>query len=172
MIQVTLSPEAREELRALRRDTSLSPAERDRVEMLLLSAEQGFSPPKIARHLGCHPKTVRLLLKAFREQGVACVRHRRPGPAPDLARRQQITFLLDQLLAQDRTWTAGQLAEALTQAGFPLGTRHTTRYLHAMGAKWKRTVRTLSHKQDPQKVERACTHLQTLKKRPLSGGLP
>jgi putative transposase len=168
MIRITLSTETRQELQTVRRDPSLSPGERDRVEMLMLSSE-GWSVPRIATHLGYHPKTVRLVLKGFTASGTAGIRHRPPGPAPNTERRERITSVLDRLLAQERTWTAAQLAEALTQEGFALSARQTRKYLKAMGARWRRTVRTLAHKQDEQKVERARTQLSALKKRPLMG---
>lgn len=168
MIRITLTTDLRECLQALRRDPSLSPGERGRVEMLFLS-EEGWSPPRIAAHLGCHPKTVRLALKSFLEQGAQGLRHRRPGPGPNLERKEQVSRALDALLGQERTWTAAQLAQALRASGFALSTRQTRRYLKAMGAKWRRTVRSLSHKQDEQKVDRARTQLSTLKKRPTSG---
>jgi putative transposase len=168
MIRIVLTSDMRQELLALRRDPSFSPGERDRVEMLMLSAE-GWSPPRIASHLGCHPKTVRLALKGFLAEGTGSLRHHRPGPVANLERKERITRTLDSLLGQERTWTAAQLAEALSQEGYPLSTRQTRKYLKAMGAKWRRTVRTLAHKQDEQKVERARTQLSALKKRPLSG---
>jgi putative transposase len=168
MIRITLTTEAREELQALRRDPALSPGERDRVEMLFLS-EEGWSPPRIAAHLGYHPKTVRLVLGGFTEDGTRSLRRRPPGPAPNPERKERITRTLDSLLGQERTWTAAQLAEALGASGFPLSTRQTRKYLRAMGARWRRTVRTLSHKQDEQKVRRARAQLSALKKRPLMG---
>ncbi len=168
MIRIALTPDTLLELQALRHDPSFSPGERDRVEMLFLSAE-GWSVPKIALHLGYHPKTVRLVLKGFLEEGTKCLRHHPPGPAPNLKRKEQITRVLDSLLAQDRTWTAAQLSQSLRETGFALSTRQTRRYLKEMGANWRRTVRTLSHKQDEERVERARTQLSTLKKRPLAG---
>ncbi len=162
-----LTTDTRQSLQVLRHDGSLSPSERDRVEMVMLSSE-GWSAPKIASHLGCHPRTVRLVLKGFLADGPCALRRRTPGPAPDQERKERITQALDSLLAQDRTWTAAQLAEALRKEGFALSTRSTRRYLKAMEARWRRTVRTLSHKQNEQKVERARTVLSTLKKRPLA----
>ena len=76
MIRVTLTPDERAAVQRLRRDPSLSPAERDRVEIVLLSAA-GWSPPGIAAHLGCHAKTVRLVLKRFRTAGSASRRRKR-----------------------------------------------------------------------------------------------
>lgn len=156
----------RDAVQTLRRDRSLNPAERDRVEMVLLSAA-GWSPPRIAAHLAGHPATVRKALKAFLAEGPAGLRQGHPGPPPDLARRAQVTAALDALLGQDRTWTAAQLATALRAQGIALSTRQTRKYLGRMGARWRRTARTLRHKQDPDRVARAQTQLATLKKKPL-----
>jgi transposase len=169
MIRLTLTPDETTALQTLRRDATLVPAERDRVEMVLLSAV-GWSPPRIAAHLDCHAKTVRLVLVRFRERGPASLRRQRPGPAPDDDRRAQVTAALDALLAQDRTWTSAQLAAALREVGITLSARQTRKYLKAMGARWRRTMRTLAHKQDPAKVERAERVLSSLKKRPPPAG--
>ncbi|MGH2587350.1 MAG: helix-turn-helix domain-containing protein [Dehalococcoidia bacterium] len=166
MIQLTLTDRERATVQALRRDRTLAPAERDRVEMVLLS-DAGWSPPRIAAHLGCHPVTVRSVLKRFPTGGVAGLRRRRPGPPPDTARRAQITAALDCLLGHDRTWTAAQLAAALCKQGIALSTRQTRKYLQRMGSRWRRTVRSLRHKQDPDRVAQATDELADLKKKPL-----
>jgi len=167
MLRVTLTPDQRDAVQALRRDPSLTPGERDRVEMLLLSVA-GWSPPGIAAHLGCHPATVRKVLTRFTESGPASVRRARPGPPPDRARHEQVEAALNRLLDQVRTWTAAQLAAALAEAGIHLSTRQTRKYLGRLGANWRRTVRTLHHKQDPAKVEPAKIVLDSLKKKLLS----
>jgi transposase len=154
MLRVSLTPDQWAAAQAARRDPTLTPLERDRVEMVLLSAG-GWRPPGIAQHLGYHAATVRHALKAYRAQGLAGLWHQRPGPPPDTARREQVTQALGRLLDQPRTWTAAQLAHALQEEGIPLSTRQTRRYLQGMGAKWRRTVRSLRHKQDPAKVDRA-----------------
>ena len=150
-------------MRALRRGASLSPAERDRVEMILLSAE-GWSPPKIASHLGYCAATVRTVLMNFGRRGIAALRRARPGPPKDWERRERVTAALDWLLGQERTWTAAQLAEALATEGIQLSARQTRKYLKGMDARWRRTVPTLAHKQDPARVERAERTLASLKK--------
>jgi transposase len=152
-------------VQALRRDPSLTPHERDWVEMILLSAA-GWSPPRIATHLRCHPETVRRLLKRFQQDGSAVLRQRRTGPPPDVARRQQVERALDGLLGQDRTWTARQLAAALAEQGITLSARQTRRYLAGMRARWRRTARTLKHKQDPVRAARAAHTLAVFKKEP------
>jgi transposase len=164
MLRVTLSAEGAAAVRALRRDATLSPAERDRVEMTLLSAG-GWSPPRIADHLGYCAATVRAVLRRFPVTGPDGLRRRRPGPPKDLERRARVTAALDRLLGDGRTWTAAQLAEGLAGAGIRLSARQTRKYLKGMGATWRRTVPTLDHKQDPARVERAERTLATLKKR-------
>ena len=168
MIRLTLSESQRAAVQALRRDRSLAPVERDRVEMVLLS-DTGWSPPRIATHLGCHAVTVRAVLTRFRQTGPASLRRGRPGPPPDTARRGQVTAALNQLLGQDRTWTAAQLATALGEHGITLSTRQTRKYLGHMGARWRRTARTLRHKQDPERVAQAAAALLDLKKKPPPG---
>jgi putative transposase len=166
MIHLIVTDPERAAVQALRRDRTLAPAERDRVEMVLLS-DGGWSPPRIAAHLACHPVTVRSVLKRFRQEGAAGLRRGRPGPPPDTARRAQITAALDQFLGQDRTWTAAQLAAALREQSISLSTRQTRKYLQQMGARWRRTVRTLRHKQDPDRVAQASAELADLKKKRL-----
>jgi transposase len=168
MIRVLLAPDQRDAVRALRRDPTLRPAERDRVEMVLLSAA-GSSPPRIAWYLGCHPATVRQVLKRFAAEGPSVVRRRRPGPPKDEDRRRQVTEALDRLLGQERTWTAAQLAEALRPEGIALSARQTRKYLKLLAARWRRTASTLKHKQDPARAERAGRVLAGLKKSPPSG---
>ena len=82
------------------------------------------------------------------------MRHQPPGPGPDLPWRQRVQAALDRLLAQERTWTAAQLAEALRGHGIALSARQTRRYLRHVAA-WRRTQRVLTHKQDPARVAEA-----------------
>src|SRR5512143_3967434 len=112
MIRLRLTDEERAAVQAVRRDATLGPGERDRVEMVLLS-DAGWGPPQIAVHLGYCAATVRAALKRFQQEGATSVRHEKPGPPPDLARRQHVEAALDALLERDRTWTAAQLATAL-----------------------------------------------------------
>ena len=141
---------------------------RDRLEMVLMSAA-GWSPPKIAGHLGRHPHTVRAALKGFAARGTAAFSPDAPGPDPDHDRRAAVTGKLSDLLGQDRTWTARQLAEALGP-DIGIGHRQTRRYLALLRAGYRRTAQTVSHKQDPNKVERAEVVLSNVKKKLRPGG--
>jgi len=111
MLRITLTPQQSQALEGLRRDVTLSPAERDRAEMILLSAS-GWSVPQIATHFQVCRATVRRLLHRFRPEEPDSLRRCRPGPPKDLARRKQVTAALQELLSQGRTWTAAQLAQA------------------------------------------------------------
>jgi transposase len=165
MLRLRLTAEERDAVQALRRDPTLAPAERDRVEMVCL-ADAGWGAPAIAAHLKYNPVTVRRLLRRFPQTGVAGLRRRPPGPPPDTVRRERVGAALDALLDRDRTWTAAQLATALgAEFGIALSGRQTRKYLGRIAA-WRRTVRTLRHKQDPAKVGRAKPVLGSLKKRP------
>jgi transposase len=162
MIHTTLTDAQGTELQALRR-TALPAVARDRLEMVLLSAA-GWSPPRIGEHLGYHPHTVRAALKGFAARGTAAFYPDAPGPDPDHARRAAVTGKLAELLGQDRTWTARQLADALGP-DVGIGHRQTRRYLGLLKAGYRRTAQTVGHEQDPQKVERAEHVLAGLKKK-------
>jgi hypothetical protein len=162
MLRTPLSDVQRAELQALRR-TDLPAVSRDRPEMVLMSAA-GWSPPRIAGHRGRHPHTVRAALKGFAARGPAAFYPDAPGPDPDHDRRAQVTGKLSELLGQDRTWTARQLADALGP-DVGIGHRQTRRYLALLRAGYRRTAQTVGHQQDPRKVERAEGVLSNLKKK-------
>lgn len=167
MLRTSLTESQRSELQILRR-TDLSGVARDRLEMVFLS-DAGWSPPRIARHLGRHPHTVRSALKGYAARGTAAFDPDTPGPDPDHARRDQVTARLRDLLGQDRTWTSRQLADALGP-GIGIGHRQTRRYLGLLKAGYRRTAQTLEHKQDAAKVARAKAVLTNLKKKSRPAG--
>jgi transposase len=169
MLRITLTDAQRSELQQLRRQADLSPLERDRMEAVLLCAA-GWSAPQIAAHLDRCDVTVRTALRRFQAAGATGLRQQPTGPPPDTARREQVTAALDELLAHDRTWTAAQLAAALSERGIILSTRQTRKYLQRMGATWRRVQRTLRHKQDPSRVARATAVLGSLEKKRLPAG--
>lgn len=162
MLRIHLTDTQRSELQALRR-TDLPAIPRDRLEMVFLS-DAGWSPPKIAEHLGRHPHTVRAALKGFNGRGTEAFYPDAPGPDPDHDRRAEVTGKLSELLGQDRTWTSRQLADVLGP-DIGIGRRQTRRYLALLKAGYRRTAQTVGHKQDPEKVERAEAVLAGLKKK-------
>ena len=169
MIRARLDDATRDELQALRRK-ALPPKVRDRIEMVLLS-DAGWSPPKIARHLGLCGQTVRDALRGFLARGTDALYPFRSGPAPDVARRDRVADELGRLLAEQRTWTSRQLARALAERGVTLGDRQVRRHLKRIGAGYRRTASTLKHKQDPAKARRAGRVLDNLKAKAAAGEL-
>ena len=149
-----MTNEQAKQLAVLRDDVTLKPAERDRVEMVALSVA-GWRVSQIAQHLGYHAETVRRVFRRWPAEGWVVVRHQAPGPTADEGQRSQIETALRTLLAQERTWTAAQLAEALGEQGITLGKRQLRRYLQGLGSGWRRTQRTLKHKQDPEQAAQA-----------------
>src|SRR3954463_15204611 len=144
MLRTSLTDPQRSELLALRR-TDLPAVARDRLGMGLLSAA-GWSPPRIAGHMDRHPHTVRAALKGFAARGTAAFYPDAPGPDPDHARREQVAGKLSELLAQERTWTARQLADPLG-GDVGMGPRQPRRYLALLKAGYRRTAQTVGHKQ-------------------------
>src|SRR5512135_249774 len=127
MIRMHLDDTTRSELGTLRR-SDLPATARDRIKIVFLS-DAGWSPPRIAAHLGYHPQTVRDRLRDFLTRGTDALYPKTPGPAPDLRRRDEVAHALTELVGEDRTWTSRQLSEALAGRGIALGPRQTRRYL-------------------------------------------
>src|SRR5262245_29202795 len=153
MIRIHLDDAARRELNTLRR-SDLTATVRDRIEMVALS-DAGWSPPRIAAHLGYPPPTVPDRLRASLGRGTAALFPGRPGPAPDLDRRDAVARALTELRGEGRTWTSRQLSEALAGRGIAIGPRQTRRYLKRLKAGYRRTANGLKHQQDPAKAARA-----------------
>ncbi|NUQ77838.1 MAG: IS630 family transposase [Polyangiaceae bacterium] len=86
MIRISISPADIERLRNLRQ-SALKPAERDRIEMLLLHAE-GWSAPRIGRFLSYSDEWVRQVLNARYRRTRASLRHRQDRVARQRGRRQ------------------------------------------------------------------------------------
>jgi putative transposase len=169
MIRISLTDTTRDELRALRR-TNLPAKVRDRVEMVL-SSDAGWSAPRLAAHLGYCGHTVRGILRDFIARGVAALYPQKTGPIPDAPKREQITGHLRRFLGEDRTWTAGQLADALHSNGVRIGPRQVRRYLRLLKAGYRRTASTLEHKQNPAKVAQAKQVLGGLAAKAVAGRL-
>ena len=70
-----------------------------------------------------------------------------------------------ELAKGDRTWNARQIAAWVAeQHGVSLSLRQLARRLKGAGLSYKRTYRSLKHKQDPDQVTTKQADLQTLKK--------
>ena len=89
---------------------------------------------------------------------------------PNVVRRQAVRRALNGLLSRKRTWTAAQLAEVLAEEkGLVMQPPTVRKYLHLMGATYRRTKYSLRHRQDPVQATVAWERLGALKKRPVTG---
>lgn len=157
----------RTELNILRR-SDLPATDRDRVEMVALS-DAGWSPPRIAGHLGYHSQTVRERLRDFLARGTDALLRRRPGP--DIGRRDEVARALTELLGEGHTWTSRQMSPARASRGLAIGPRQTRRYLERLKAGYRRITDILKHKQDPAKAEQAGRILGNLRRKAAAGRL-
>jgi transposase len=152
MYRVALTDARRDELHRRAHAPGLQPRTRDRLEMVRLSAA-GWSPPQIAIHLQISEQRVRHYLKAFLAGGFDALPDRRhPGMASPLTPAMEAA-LRQELLKDERTWTAAQLADWVeAQYGVRLTPDALTRRLKRARIAWKRTSRSVKHKQQPDAV--------------------
>jgi transposase len=153
MIRIQISAGQVKALEELRH-TALKPAERDRVEMLLLHA-QGWSAGRISRFLGYSDTWVRQVLRVFVANGLDSIYVKKPGPPPDMARFEQVRRALQRLLYQPRSWSSTQLSKALEKEGVSLSARQLRKYLRRMKARYRRNRASLRHRQDRPARQRA-----------------
>lgn len=152
MYRVALTDAQREELHRRAHAPGIPPRTRDRLEMVRLSAA-GWSPPKIAAHLQISEPRVRHYLRAFLAAGFDALSDRpHRGMASPLTPTME-EALRQELRKDERTWTAAQLADWVeAQFGVRLTPDALTRRLKRARIAWKRTSRSLKHKQQPEAV--------------------
>ncbi len=169
MYRVQLTEEQREELKRRTHAADIQPRTRDRLEMIRL-LDAGWHIPRIAQHLRVSPRRVRHWVRRFLEGGFDAL-----PDQPHLGQQSQLTpalrdALRTELAQEERTWTAPQLAAWLeAQHGLRLSSHHLSTLLRRAGLSWRRTERTLQHKQDPQEVEQRRAELQELEKGEIGG---
>ncbi len=129
----------------------LAPAQH-RLEMVRLS-HAGWSAPQIARHLGLCEKRVRHWIKTFLNEGFDALPDRpHPGPQSALTPAKEEASR-QQLRQEPRTWTAGQLAEWVAQhLEVRLSADRLARRLKRARITYKRSRRSVKHKQKPEEV--------------------
>ena len=164
MYRLTLTAEQAAELMRRRRDPKTKPRVRDRLEMVRLS-DKGWSIPQIAQHLELTESRVRHWIKQFLVEGCDGLADRK-GAGPKRRLTREILEQLRQVVGQDgRTWTAAQVNDwLLEQHGFMMNRRYLSEVLSKNGLSYKRTTRTIRHKQKPEQVADRTADLETLKK--------
>lgn len=164
MLRTPLSSEQREELIALkqRRDTPSRVIER--IEMVLL-ANEGWQNTQIAEHLGRSESWVQHRIRDFVTKGLSGL-----IPTPRAARTpHKVTpaYLeaMEAKLAEERIWSAPQLAEALAEeTQIQVSPDHLRAVLRQRGYRYKRTKKSVSHSRKPEVYEAKREALVALKK--------
>jgi transposase len=148
------------------RDPKTKPRTRERLEMIRLSAA-GMSIPSIAPIVGQSEGRVRHWVKAFLEQQTFDALDDRPHPG--MASRLtpgHLSAIRAEIEKGERTWSAPQVAVWLEETqGVRLSADQVRRKLKGAGIVWKRTGRSLRHKQKPQEVEAKRAELEALEKK-------
>jgi transposase len=165
MYRIQLDDQTRQELNRRAHQPGIAPSTRDRLEMLRLS-DAGWSLPRIARHLPYHEQTVRRWIKGFLRGGFdALVDPPRPGK-PSAITEEILAAVRTWIEKGERIWSAGQIAEEVARVyGIRRGAKHWRHLLRREKIAYKRTSRTLKHKQNKAQVAAKQTELEALQKR-------
>ena len=164
MYRINLSEAQREELTQRAHQNVISPSTRDRLEMVRLS-DAGWSVPRIAGHLGPHEQTVRTWIKAFLEGGFEALYDQPRGGSTSALTAGILDAVHQEITQGERSWSASQLAQWIQeQFGVQRSTVQVRRKLREAQLSYKRTRRSLHHKQNPQEVAAKRAELEQLQK--------
>jgi transposase len=129
-------------------------------------SDAGWSVPQIARHLGMCEKSVRHWITVFLAEGFDALRDQ-----PPVGRTSRLTPAIRETVRQefakgDRTWTAQQVVEWIAeQLGASVSVSHLRRFLRRWKLSYKRTGRSVKHKQKPDEVAAKKPELEAQEKR-------
>jgi len=159
-----LTPEQREDLRQRARQAGLAPSTRDRLEMVR-PADAGWSVPRIARHLGQHEQTVRTWIKAFLAGGFGALPNKPRGGGHSTLTPGILDAVRGEIATGSRTWTAVQVRDWVAEHhGVRPSPGRMRVHLKRAKLSYRRTSRSLTHKQDPQQVAERTATLAELEK--------
>ncbi len=164
MYRVTLTDELRLELHRRAHERDVAPCVRDRLEMIRLS-DKGWSVPKIAVHLDQHEQTVRSWIKAFLSGGFDALHDKPHGGKVSALTPEIVNALIEYIRTSQQTWTAGQLADWTAEHHqVRIGPGRLRVHLKRADLSYKRTSRSLKHKQKAEEVAATQVCLETLQK--------
>lgn len=164
MYRAKLTDEQRLELHRRAHQRDIAPSLRDRLEMIRLS-DAGWSVPKIAVHLHQHEQTVRRWIKAFVSGGFDALGDKARGGKTSALTPAILEALVCHVRESPQTWSASQIADWIAeqhQVRVSLGRLRV--HLRRAQLSYKRTSRTLKHKQQAEAVVAKQATLATLKK--------
>jgi transposase len=168
MYRVTLTDQQRQELNQRAHQPDLAPSTRDRLEMVRL-CDAGWRIPQIARHLGQHHQTVRYWIKAFLKDGFETLENQPRGGSTSALTPVVLEAVRQEVVKGERSWSAAQIADWIEKHySVQRSAAQVRRKLRTVRLSYKRTSRSVRHKQDPQEVADKRVQLERLEK----GALP
>jgi transposase len=128
-------------------------------------ANVGWTIPQIARHFDITESRARHWIKAFLTEGFSgLVSKQSPGPPVKLT-PEVLASLKQMLQTSDQTWTGPQIKQWLWDTHqIAVNRTWLCEVLVKNQLSYKRTTRTLAHKQNPEMVADKRADLLTLKK--------
>jgi transposase len=164
---IILTDEQRSELKHRSHRRDIRPEVRDRLEMVRLS-DSGLNVPQIGALLDVHEQTVRRWIKSFLAGGFDALQSQPSGGV--LAGKvsaftpEMIAALRQEIEQGKRTWSAPQMADWV-DATFDvrLSPARIGYHMKRAGLVYKRTNRTLKHKQKAEEVSAKRATLALLK---------
>ena len=165
MYRVLLTDAQRHDLQRRTRQAGRAPSTRDRLELVRLS-DAGWRVPPIARHLGQHEQTVRFWIKVLLADGFDALPNKPRGGKHSALTPAILDAVRSEVTSGERSWTAGQIADwVAAHHGVRLSAGRMRVHLKRAKRSYKRTNRSLKHKQHPDEVAEQQALLQTLEKK-------
>ncbi len=160
---IRLTQEEDDLLRKIEQDPLLKPKVRLRAQVLRLS-DRGETAEKIAAYTARSSASVLRDLDRWEQHGFEGLADgTAPGNPPRVT--GEARAFLEEKLAEERTWNASQLAEALEEVfGVAVTPEAVRLHLVAMGYRWKRTRYAPAREPDPEEEREARGELEALKK--------
>jgi transposase len=162
--KLDLTTEQRREYDHLAEQPNLAPCVRDRLEMIRLS-HCGWSIPRIASRLQQHDQTVRYWIKAFLLGGFEALEDKPHGGKVSELTPEILADVIAHIRTSQQTWTAAQIAD-WTAEHYQVRISPGRMRVHLRRAElaYKRTSRSLKHKQKAEEVALKAIGLETLQK--------
>ncbi len=165
MYRITLTDEQRQELQRRTRQPGIAASTRDRLAMVRLS-DAAWSVPKIARHLGIHEQTVRAWIKAFIAHGFDALHNKPRGGDTSALTPAMLETVRTEVGKGTRTWTATQICAWVAERhGVRISPGRMRVHLKRANLAYRRTARSLTHKQKPEEVTARKAVLEDLEKK-------
>ena len=149
---MTLTDKRRQELNQRAHQRSTTPSTPDRLEMVRLS-DTGWRIPQIPRHLRHPHQTVRYWIKAFLRDGFEALANQPRGGSTSALTPVVLDAVRQEVAKGERSWSAGQIVDWIGKHyGVQRSAAQVRRKLPTVRLSYKRTSRSVRHKQDPQEV--------------------